>query len=129
MQCEDRKSGTGFVDPTGRDALAARLVDLYEQGYLSGDLPDSEQADPMARLQIAAGDITNYASLGDLLDRAEVEISELAAVDVEEREEALGLIALLRGKALDLGGGVLSGAGGGLLSGVIAQLPGLPRLS
>lgn len=83
----------------------------------------------MARLQIAAGDITNYASLGDLLDRAEVEISELAAVDVEEREEALGLIALLRGKALDLGGGVLSGAGGGLLSGVIAQLPGLPRLS
>lgn len=156
---------TGFVDPTGRDALAGRLVDLYDQGYLSGDLPDFEQADAMARLrmsgglrltmkahdrigqdrlqpgnsvtfngpviadQIAAGDIANYTSLGDLLDRAETEIIELAAVEAEEREEALGLIAVLRGKALDLGGGVLSGAGGGLLASVIAQLLGLPRLS
>lgn len=161
----DRAVSEGFVEPTGREALAAGIVDLCEQGFLTGDLPGFDQASAADRLrladglrltmkahdrttqrdapsthsvtfngpiiadQVAAGDITNYTSLGDLLDRAEAAIGELESVDADEREEALALITVLRGKALDLGGGVLTGAGGGLLAGVIAQLLGLPRIS
>jgi hypothetical protein len=159
----DRAASEELVGPTGREALAARIVDLYEQGFLAGDLPGFEQASAEDRLrlsdglrltmkahdratrrdaspghsvtfngtiiadQVAAGDITNYTSFGDLLDRAEAAIGKLESVDADERKEALGLVAVLRGKAFDLGGEVLTGAGGGLLAGVIAQLLGLPK--
>lgn len=161
----DRAISDGFITAVGREAFAARIVDLFDQGYLSGSLPDLEQVNAMGRLnlsdglrftmkaherverrnapqnhsvtfnapviadQVAAGDITNYTSFGDLLDRAETVIVDLEQVDSGEREEALGLIAALRGKAIDVGGGMLTGAGGGLLAGVVAQLLGLPRLA
>lgn len=158
----DRAISDDFILPTGREAFAARIVDLYDQGYLSGDLPNLDQVNAAGRLnlseglrltmkaherverrnapqgnsvtfngpviadQIAAGDITNYTTFGDLLDRAAVAIGDLDQVDKADREEALGLVALLRGKALDLTGAALSGAGGTLLAGVIARLLGLP---
>jgi hypothetical protein len=84
---------------------------------------------PVIADQVAVGDVTNYTTFGDLLDRAETVIVDLEQVDSGEREEALGLIAALRGRAIDVGGGVLTGAGGGPLAGVIAQLLGLPRLA
>jgi hypothetical protein len=54
---------------------------------------------PVIADQIAAGDITNYTSFGALLDRAAFVIGELDQVDEADRGEALGLVAVLRGKA------------------------------
>jgi hypothetical protein len=78
--------------------------------------------------QIAAGDITNYANFGDLLNRAEAEVSSLDSIDEAEREEALGLIRILRGKAATLSGEVATGAGGSLLAATLSQLIGIPRV-
>jgi hypothetical protein len=149
-----------FIYDGSREAFASRIVDLVEQGYLTGDLPDFQQAGAEQRLglsdglrltmkaldrasgpaapaisfngsviagQIAAGDITNYASFGDLLDRAEAELSKLHTIDGVERDEALGLIEVLRGKALTLSSEVATGAGGSLLAATLSQLIGIPR--
>jgi hypothetical protein len=75
--------------------------------------------------QIAAGNIKNFVSFGDLLDRAETEIHALEDVSGNDRDEALTLIDVLRGKAMGAGGQVLTGAGGGLLADVLARLVGL----
>jgi hypothetical protein len=149
-----------FIDQASREAFASRIVDLVDQGYLTGDLPDLEQANAEQRLglsdglrltmkahdrvnktteirpainfngsviagQIAAGSITNYLSFGDLLDDAAAEIDKLEQVEPAAREEAHRLIDLLRGKAADASGLVLTGAGGQLLGAVIGQLIGL----
>lgn len=78
--------------------------------------------------QIAVGDIANYVNFGQLLDSAESEIKSLADVSDSDRDGALGLIEALRGKASLAGAQVLTGAGGGLLAGVLAQLLGLPHM-
>lgn len=75
--------------------------------------------------QIAAGDISNFASFSDLLSQAEMEIQALEEVDKEDRDGALDLIDVLRGKASDAGVQVLTGASGGLLADVLARLIGL----
>ena len=75
--------------------------------------------------QIAAGDINNFVSFGDLLDAAETAIRNLDDVGEEDRDDALSLIDALRGKAVGAGAQVLTGAGGGLLGDVLAQLIGL----
>lgn len=75
--------------------------------------------------QIAAGDIKNFVSFGSLLDQAETEIRALEDVDEGDRDGALSLIEVLRGKAVGAGGLVLTGAGGGLLADVLARLIGL----
>jgi hypothetical protein len=61
-------------------------------------------------------------SFGDLLKQAETEIRDL---DAEDRDEALTLIDVLRGKASGAGVQVLTGAGGGLFADVLARLLGL----
>jgi hypothetical protein len=79
--------------------------------------------------QIASGDINNFVSFGDLLEKAEEEITGLEDVDPSDRDSALDLIGVLRGKAAGAGAQVLTGAGGGLLAEVLARLIGLPPLS
>jgi hypothetical protein len=153
----------GLIDEVSREALASRVVDLVSQGFLTGELPDLDQASAETRLslsgglrltmkahertereppsagslhfygsvvagQIAAGDIANYVNFGQLLDRAESEIKSLADVSDSDRDGALGLVEVLRGKASLAGAQVLTGAGGGLLAGVLAQLLGLPQM-
>lgn len=75
--------------------------------------------------QIAAGDINNFVSFGDLLDQAETEIRALQDVDADDRDGALNLIDVLRGQLASTGGQVLTGASGGLLADVLARLVGL----
>jgi hypothetical protein len=75
--------------------------------------------------QIAAGDINNFVSFGDLLDLAETEIRALQNVEPEDRDGALTLIEVLRGQIASTGGQVLTGASGGLLADVLARLVGL----
>jgi hypothetical protein len=75
--------------------------------------------------QIAAGDISNFVSFGNLLDAAEKAIRSLDDVGDEDRDGALAVIDVLRGKAAGAGAHVLTGAGGGLLADVLAQLVGL----
>lgn len=75
--------------------------------------------------QIAAGNITNYVSFGEVLDRAEQELARLEDIDPAAKEEAGKLIQALRGKASEAGGLVLTGAGGQLLGSVLGQLMGL----
>jgi len=78
--------------------------------------------------QIAAGDINNFVTLGELLNQAEKEIRTLDDVSADDRESALDLIDVLRGKAADAGTQVLTGGGGGLLAEVLARLIGLPPM-
>lgn len=75
--------------------------------------------------QISAGDISNFVSFGDLLDRAEEALRDLENVSDEDRDGALVLIDVLRGRASRVGAQILTGAGGGLLADVLAQLVGL----
>jgi hypothetical protein len=133
---------------------------LLSQGFLEGDAPGFDQANPLQRLQlsdglrltvkahdrlkeerqpapainfygsvvagqIAAGDINNFVTFGDLLKEAEAEICGLQEVNADHRDEALTLIDVLRGKAAGAGAQVLTGAGGGLLADVLARLIGL----
>jgi hypothetical protein len=152
----------GLAGSSGREGLATSVVLLIEEGYLSGDLPDFDQATNVQRVassgrlrltmkaydraaqeqaggpppsinfygsvvagQIAAGDITNYVTFSQLLDRAEAELDHLDHVDDHVRDEARTLIEGLRGKALDASGVVITGAGGQLLGSVLGQLLGL----
>jgi hypothetical protein len=46
---------SGFVESTSRERLAKRIVSLYEQGYLTGDLPDADQWTDEQRLQMSSG--------------------------------------------------------------------------
>jgi hypothetical protein len=150
-----------FIRDGSREAFASRIVDLVEQGYLTGDLPDFEQASAERRLslsdglrltmktldrasgfsspsvsfngsviagQIAVGDISNYASFGNLLDRAETEVMNLDEVNQADRDEALGLIGALRGRAGAASRDVVTGAGGALLAATLSQLLGIPRM-
>jgi hypothetical protein len=80
---------------------------------------------PVVAKQIAAGDIANYGSLSELLDEADRELGELADVDETARDEARRLLDILRGKATDLSGQVVTGAGGALLASLIGRLIGL----
>jgi len=46
--------------------------------------------------QLAAGDITNYVTFLDVLDRAYAEVEALDGVDSDDRQDAMGLIDRLR---------------------------------
>jgi hypothetical protein len=46
----DNAVSSGFIQQAGRGDLASKLVALFEQGYLSGDLFELEQADAEDRL-------------------------------------------------------------------------------
>src|SRR6476646_1768175 len=155
-----RAVGEGLAGPGSEEAFAQRFIDLLSQGFVEGDAPGFDQANPLQRLQlsdglrltmkahdqlkeerqpapainfygsvvagqIAAGDISNFVSFGDLLNRAETEIRGLPEINAEDRDEALTLIDVLRGKAAGAGAQVLTGAGGGLLADVLARLIGL----
>lgn len=151
----------GFIKPGSEDALADRIVDLFGEGYLVGNVPELDQLSSRELLrlsdglrltmkahrqsqypesgrtsainfhgtvvagQIAAGDISNYVSFGNLLDSAEEAITALEHVEEADRDDALSLIEILRGRAPEVGERLLIGAGGGLLSTVLAQLLGM----
>lgn len=150
-----------MIDGNSRGALAASLIQLAEEGFLAGDIPDYDNASPEQRLglasglaltikahdrvqnepsrptslhfygsvvagQIAAGDISNFVTFRELLDRAEAELTDLDDVDPEAREEAQRMIDALRGKALKATSSVATGAGGALLANILGQLVGLP---
>ncbi|MEK6273081.1 MAG: hypothetical protein AABM42_10610 [Actinomycetota bacterium] len=80
---------------------------------------------PVVANQIAAGSITNFTSIAELLVRADAALDELQGVDEDDRVAAKKLIEVLQGRTAELGADVLSGAGGGLLATVLAQLLGL----
>jgi DNA-binding PadR family transcriptional regulator len=153
----------GFIEETGREALADTLVRLHDEGYLRGNVPYFEEATaedrismtdalrptirardrareragssqapsvafyaPVVAHQIAAGDIANYATFMVLLDRAAEELESLEDVDDATRDEAEGLLDLLRGKAAGTTGRVFTGASGALLASLLGRLIGLP---
>ena len=78
-----------------------------------------------AQAQVAAGDINNYVTFTQLLDRVEQALEELDGVDEEAREEARGILAKLRGATGTIATGTASGAGGALLGAVLKQALGL----
>jgi hypothetical protein len=43
----------GLIDEAGREALASRIIDLHQQGYLAGEVPDLDQATNEQRLQFS----------------------------------------------------------------------------
>lgn len=77
--------------------------------------------------QVAAGDITNYVTFNDVLDRAYAELEALDDIDPEAKAEAQGLLERLRARAVTGAGEIMTGAGGAIAAGVIARLLGLPH--
>ena len=51
----DRAARDGLIEPSGREALAQRILDLRDDGYLVGAVPDFQQAGAEQRLQLADG--------------------------------------------------------------------------
>jgi hypothetical protein len=76
--------------------------------------------------QVAAGDINNYASFIELLDRAEGELDRLDGIDAATQEEARGIFAKLRSASGTVATGTATSAGGALVGALLRQLLGLP---
>jgi hypothetical protein len=76
--------------------------------------------------QVAAGDINNYASFDELLDRAEGELNRLDGIDAATHEDARGLLAKLRSASGTVATGTATSAGGALVGALLRQLLGLP---
>src|SRR6202035_4408111 len=76
--------------------------------------------------QVAAGDIHNYGSFDELLDRAEEELDRLNGVDATAQDEARGILAKLRSASGTVATGTATSAGGALVGAVLRQLLGLP---
>jgi hypothetical protein len=79
-----------------------------------------------AQAQVAAGDINNYVTFNQLLDRLEEAIKDVDGVDEETREEARGMLDKLRGSSATVATGAASGGGGALLGAVLKSVLGLP---
>lgn len=76
--------------------------------------------------QVAAGDINNYESFNELLDRAEGELNQLDGIDAATQEEARGILAKLRSVSGTVATGAATSAGGALAGALLRQLLGLP---
>lgn len=76
--------------------------------------------------QVAAGDIHNYVSFDELLDRAEAELGQLDDIDAATQEEARGILAKLRSASGTVATGTATSAGGALAGALLRQLLGLP---
>lgn len=76
--------------------------------------------------QVAAGDINNYASFNELLDRAEGELDRLDGIDAATQGEARGILAKLRSASGTVATGTATSAGGALVGALLRQLLGLP---
>jgi hypothetical protein len=76
--------------------------------------------------QVAAGDINNYVSFSQLLDRAEDELDRLDGIDATTQEEARGIFAKLRSASGTVATGTATSAGGALAGALLRQLLGLP---
>lgn len=79
-----------------------------------------------AQAQVAAGNITNYVSFTQLLDRVEEALGQVDGVDDETRAEARGLLDKLRAASGTVATESASGAGGALLGALLKQALGLP---
>ena len=80
---------------------------------------------PIINGQFAAGDISNYVTFGEVLDKAEAELLQLDDVDGADRSDALELVSRLRGVAAAGSGQIVTAGGGGLLAAVLARILGL----
>lgn len=78
-----------------------------------------------ANAQVAAGDIHNYVSFNELLDRAEAELKGLDGIDAATQEEAQGILAKLRSVSGTVATGTATSAGGALVGALLRQLLGL----
>lgn len=149
----DLATREGFIRMDGRDALAARILRLIEEGYLQGDVPELAHGTPSQRLagvrhlqfsmkatevrdastgstpssvvnimagQIALGDIANYVTFGDVLDRAEHEVDALTE-DEETRSAVKRLIDQMRGSAATASGQVVTGTVAGVAATAVAR--------
>lgn len=75
--------------------------------------------------QVAAGDIHNYTTFLQLLDRAEAEVDQVEGIDDEAKAEAKGLLVKLRAGAGTVGTQAAGSAGGTVLGAIFKQLLGL----
>ena len=76
--------------------------------------------------QVAAGDINNFGSFDELLDRLREELDDLEGVDPAAQEEARTLLDKLRAASGDVATGSAASAGGAVLGAALKQLLGLP---
>jgi hypothetical protein len=76
--------------------------------------------------QVSAGDIHNYASFEELLDRAEDELDRIADIDPVTQADARGILAKLRSASGTVATGTATSAGGALVGALLKQLLGLP---
>ena len=77
--------------------------------------------------QVAAGDITDYVTFNDVVDRAYAEVDALEDIDPETKAEARSLLARLRAGVVTGAGEMMTGAGGAIAAGVTTRSLGLPH--
>lgn len=79
-----------------------------------------------AQAQVAAGNIHNYVSFEQLLDRVDRALEEVDRVDEDTRAEARTMLDKLRAASGTIATGTATSAGGTLLGAVLKQALGLP---
>lgn len=151
----DRAVAESFIGAAGREVFSRRILGLIADGYLSGTVPGLDQTTAEQELefttdldltmrateqsggirsinvygsvvnsQVTGGDITQYTVFTQIVDRAYREIGELD-VDAEAKQEAKGLLDVLRGKATSAAGTVVTSTSAALVTDLLAKLIGL----
>jgi hypothetical protein len=151
----DRAVDEHFIDPAGREVFSRRVLALIADGYLSGKVPGLDQTTAEQELartidldltiqateqhreersinvygsvvnsQVAGGNITQYTVITQLLDRA-YEAVDALDVDADAKQEAKGLLDVLRGKATAAAGTIVTSTSAALVTDVLAKLIGL----
>ena len=72
--------------------------------------------------QVAAGDVINFVSFGQLLDTAQQQLEQLADLSQADREEAQGIIDRLRSATTEVAIGAAGGGGGAVIGAILMGL-------
>ena len=72
--------------------------------------------------QVAAGDVINFVSFGQLLDVAQQQLDQLADLSQADREDAQGIIDKLRSASTQVAIGAAGGGGGAVVGAILMGL-------
>jgi hypothetical protein len=122
----DQLTSADRVGMTQDMRLSTTGLDRIDSRRASPATPPITQIIYATQAQVAAGDIHNYVSFDDLLDRLAEALTQLDDVDDEAREEARGLLDKLRSASGKVAVGAAASSGGAVLGTLFKQLLGLP---
>jgi hypothetical protein len=124
---EDPASATEGITDTDRIRMATRFrLPAGTANRTGSPAQQITQIINAATAQVAAGDIHNYGSFEELLDRLAEDLDHLTDVDEETRDEARGILDKLRSASGKITVGAAASGGGALIGALLKQKLGLP---